>query len=349
MSDTAPCLAIRGLCHRYGPTAVLSGVDLEVAAGEIHGLVGPSGSGKSTLLRLIAGLEAVQAGRIEVAGRLVAAPGASLAPERRGVGFVFQDYALFPHLDARSNVAFGIEAPSRRARRALAQEWLERVGLGAFGPAMPHTLSGGQQQRVALARALARRPALMLLDEPFSGLDAELREEVRSFALGVLCEAGVATVLVTHDPREALAVAHRVSLLRGGRLLQTGTAAELYQRPASVEVAQAFGPVNRLIGRVEGGAVPVLGQTVPAPGWPDGTEVQVLLRPEALHLGPEGGVPARQLETLFEGPHRRLRLELEDGTRLEALEPSTTEHDPTEPLRVRCDPTAAHLLVKRGQ
>ena len=215
-----------GVSHRYarrGPD-VVDGVDLELRAGRVHCLLGDSGSGKTTLLRLIAGLERPRGGRVEIAGQTVADAGSRarpVPPERRPVGVVFQDYALFPHLSARRNVAFGA-AGRRRERLAAADALLDRVGMSGFGDAMPHALSGGQQQRVALARALARGPRVMLLDEPFSGLDQELRDRVRATTLRVLRDSGVATLMVTHDPREALACADAVSVMRRGRIALTG-------------------------------------------------------------------------------------------------------------------------------
>jgi len=204
---------------RYGrgPT-VVDRLSLTVCRGEVHALLGASGSGKSTLLRLLAGLERPDAGRIVIQGRTVAEGRHALPPERRPVGVVFQDYALFPHLSVERNVCFGMSHRSRRERFAAARELLHRVGLEDKAKAMPHTLSGGQQQRVALARALARNPAVMLLDEPFSGLDAELRGRVRETTLQVLRDAGVAVLMVTHDPAEAHAAADRVSVMRAGRI-----------------------------------------------------------------------------------------------------------------------------------
>jgi len=206
-----------GFAYGRGPR-VVDRLDLTVCRGEVHALLGASGSGKSTLLRLVAGLERPDAGRIVIQGRTVAEGRHVLPPERRPVGVVFQDYALFPHLSVQRNVCFGMPRRPRRERIAAAHDLLRRVGLQDKAGAMPHTLSGGQQQRVALARALARNPAVMLLDEPFSGLDAELRGRVRETTLQVLREAGVAVLMVTHDPAEAHAAADRVSTMIAGRI-----------------------------------------------------------------------------------------------------------------------------------
>lgn len=237
-------LVVSSVYHRYGDIVATDAVDLDVSPGEVHCLLGPSGSGKSTLLRLVAGLEALQRGSIRIAGRSMGEGRHQVPPEARSVGFVFQDYALFPHLDARRNVAFGLRGGSRRQRLATADAWLGRVGLGTHLSAMPHTLSGGEQQRVALARALATEPTVMLLDEPFSGLDRRLRTELRTMSLELLRETGCATLMITHDPQEAMLGGDRISVIRGGRILQTGTPEQLYRRSASIEVAQTFGPVN---------------------------------------------------------------------------------------------------------
>ena len=277
-------LRVRGVSHAYGRFVAAREIDLEVGPGEVHCLLGPSGSGKSTLLRLVAGLETLQEGEIRLAGRSVAAPGLHVKPEHRAIGFVFQDYALFPHLDAWHNVAFGMPRGPARERRAAAEALLAQVGLEASSEAMPHTLSGGQQQRVALARALARRPQVMLLDEPFSGLDAQLREDVRRSTLEVLRNAEVATLMVTHDPREALVAGDLVSVIRGGRVVQTGTPGEVYGRSVSRRVAEVFGPINAFEGIVAEGRVETPWGTFEAPGLDPGQDVEVLVRPEAVTL-----------------------------------------------------------------
>ena len=213
---------------------VVRGVDLALTAGRVHCLLGDSGSGKSTLLRLIAGLERPTRGRLSVSGRAVCGPGVFVPPERRPVGLVFQDYALFPHLTVRRNITFGMSQVPRRARRRRTDELLNRVGLGNFANAMPYALSGGQQQRVALARALATEPKVMLLDEPFTGLDAALCERVRSTTLRVLREADVAVLMVTHNPREALIAADTVSVMRAGKITVTGRPTDICVRRLEV-------------------------------------------------------------------------------------------------------------------
>ena len=228
-ADPGPVsVRVRGAEFGYrSASPVVKGVDLDLHAGRVHALLGDSGSGKTTLLRLIAGLEQLNAGSIDIAGQSVSGNTKHVPPEKRAVGVVFQDYALFPHLTVRQNVIFGLHKQPRRQRLAAADELLNRVGMGDFSAAMPTTLSGGQQQRVALARALARKPQVMLLDEPFSGLDATLRDRVRDTTLSVMREAGVATLMVTHDPREALIAADTVSVMREGRLSVTGRPHEI--------------------------------------------------------------------------------------------------------------------------
>jgi iron(III) transport system ATP-binding protein len=291
---TVEALSLQGIVHSYGRNRAVDRVGLDLRAGEILCLVGPSGCGKSTLLRLAAGLEEVQDGVVRIGGRVVADPARSLPPERRGVGLVFQDYALFPHLSVLDNVRFGLSALPGERQRARALETLRQVGMEAHADAFPHALSGGQQQRVALARALAPNPAVLLLDEPFSGLDARLREQVRDETLHVLKRNGAATMLVTHDPEEAMFLGDRIALMDGGRLVQVGAPVDLYTRPATAFAARFFGEVNDVPGVVRGGRVATPVGSVPADDHPEGAAVRVLIRPEALRLdGAEGrdGIP----------------------------------------------------------
>lgn len=324
-------LCIDAVSHRYDRTPVLHRAGLTVGPGEVHCLLGPSGSGKSTLLRLVAGLETLQEGRIDIDGSVVAGPNIHVRPEDRSIGFVFQDYALFPHLDVRHNVLFGMPKGPKEQRHADALALLDRVGMVDFVDAMPHTLSGGQQQRVALARALARRPVVMLLDEPFSGLDARLRGEVRHTTLEVLRRAGVATLMVTHDPQEALGSSDRVSVIQGGHIVQSGPPDEVYGQSSTPEVAEVFGPVNRLRGTVRGARIHSTAGELPNPGLPEGEVVDLWVRPESVHVhrgAPEGSVPAKGVpaagvpatitELTPEGGLLRMVLTLGDGSTLEA-------------------------------
>jgi iron(III) transport system ATP-binding protein len=291
-TSTAPALVVDGVSHRFGDIMAVADVGLSIAAGELICLVGPSGCGKTTLLRIIAGLEDLQQGRIDIGGRTVAEAGALVPPEERGVGMLFQDYALFPHLTVSGNVGFGLKHLGAAARRTRVAEVLTQVDMDDQETVYPHTLSGGQQQRVALARALAPSPAVMLLDEPFSGLDQRLREQVRDQAFHVLKNSEAATLMVTHDPEEAMFMADRIAVMQDGRLAQVGTPMEIYFQPTTAFVARFFSEVNRLTGTVGDGCVDTPLGTVAVEDFADGTEVDVLVRPEALRVRRvDGGTP----------------------------------------------------------
>lgn len=247
-------LTVEGLTKRFAPEAppVVQSVGFAVAEGEIFALLGPSGCGKTTTLRLVAGFERADAGTVVLAGRPLTATGTHVPPERRGVGLVFQDYALFPHLSVLQNVAFGLRHLPRAERPGRAREALELVGLSGLEARRPQRLSGGQQQRVALARALAPRPGLILLDEPFSNLDALLRQSTRAEIRTLLKEWGTTAVLVTHDQEEALSFADRLAVMRAGRIEQVGTPEEVYYQPRTLFVAQFLGRTNLLLSQAAG-------------------------------------------------------------------------------------------------
>ncbi len=285
----APALRLSGVSHAYGPEWAVREVDLEVSAGEIVCLVGASGCGKSTLLRIAAGLEVLQSGEVWSRKTLVAGSSRGVPPERRGVGLVFQDYALFPHLSVLDNVRFGLGGLGGAAQRERALAALGQVDMTPFAQTFPHTLSGGQQQRVALARAIAPRPRVVLLDEPFSGLDMRLRHQVRDDTLHVLKETGAATMVVTHDPEEAMFLGDRIAVMDRGRILQLGPPEEVFFRPNCAFVAGFLGEVNRLDAVASASRVETVFGPIPAPGQPDGAPVQVLIRPEALQLSPADG------------------------------------------------------------
>ncbi|MGH6621496.1 MAG: ABC transporter ATP-binding protein [Alphaproteobacteria bacterium] len=287
----AAALEIQGLSHGFGKIAAVDGFSLRVAPGEVVCLLGPSGCGKTTLLRLVAGLERVQKGSIAIAGTAVATPGRDLPPEDRNVGLVFQDYALFPHLTVAENVGFGLIGGSDAERKTRIAEVLDRAGLTEFARRYPHALSGGQQQRVALARALAPKPPLILLDEPFSGLDARLRDQVRDRTLHHLKQSGQTTLMVTHDAEEAMFMADRIAVMRAGRNIQTDRPDNLYYHPANAFVTEFFSDVNRLKGVVHAGVVQTPFGRLDAAGLADGTDAQILIRPEALKLSPADGRP----------------------------------------------------------
>jgi len=285
-------LRLSGIRHAYGEREVLRGIDLETGPGEILCLLGPSGDGKTTLLRLVAGLEPLQAGRIELNGAVLAEPGHDVPPEERRVGFVFQDYALFPHLTVAENVAFGLRRVPRGERGWQVAEALASVGLETYASAYPHMLSGGQQQRVALARALAPRPQALLLDEAFASLDARLRDQVRDDTLHVLQTSGIPALVVTHDAEEAMFMADRIALMREGRVVQVGTPEQLYLHPREPFVATFLGEVNRMPALVRAGRAETAIGGVATIGLPDGP-AELLLRPEGLLIRPaEEGAPA---------------------------------------------------------
>ena len=289
MSIDVPALSVRGLTHAYGRAPSVRGVDFDVAAGEVLCLVGPSGCGKSTTLRMIAGLERPTGGEIRLKGAVVANGDRSSRPESRNVGLMFQDFALFPHLTILDNIAFGLRRRSTAQRRDRALAMAGLVGLTEMVDRHPHQLSGGQQQRAALARALAPNPSAMLLDEPFSSLDATLRADLRADALAVLREADAPVVFVTHDGEEALLSADRLAVMRGGRIEQIGAPEEIYFHPVNAFVAGFFGQVNRFEGVARGGLVDTPLGAAPAPGCADGAPVEVLVRPEAIRLGDLNG------------------------------------------------------------
>lgn len=281
MSEFA--LEARHLSRSFGTVKALDDVSLTLEAGKVLALLGQSGSGKSTLLRVLAGLETLDAGEVYADGRLVSDVRITVPPEKRPLGMVFQDYALFPHLTALGNVAFGLSHLGKPERRALAASWLARVGLGDRGGAFPHELSGGEQQRVALARALAPSPRAILMDEPFSGLDPHLRADLQSSMLATLADAGVAALIVSHDTEEALAVADQVAIIEHGRLLQSGLPRDVYRAPKSLEAARALGAVWSLEAHAENGRVETrLGAFASAFDGP----VVVCSRPEATLVTP---------------------------------------------------------------
>jgi iron(III) transport system ATP-binding protein len=277
-------LILERVSHSYGNVVAADDLDLMVEPEELVCLLGPSGCGKTTALRIAAGLEPLQQGRVLLDGKAVAGDGSDLPPEERNVGLVFQDFALFPHLSVTGNVAFGLTRLNADTRRGRVAAALAQVGMADHAGSYPHQLSGGEQQRVALARALAPQPKLMLLDEPFSGLDVQLRHQIRDETLHVLKKSGAATLMVTHDPEEAMFMADRVALMRAGRLIQVGTPTDLYFAPRDAFVAGFFGDINRLDGTVKDGRVETPFGPVTARNLDEGTAVEVLIRPEGLHL-----------------------------------------------------------------
>lgn len=330
MSHPDSLLTVEQVSHSYHSEPVLRQVDLRIAAGEVVCLLGPSGCGKTTLLRCIAGLEPLRGGQISMADQVVSTPRRTLPPERRGVGMVFQDFALFPHKNVCDNVAFGLRGFARGQRDERVRETLKRVQAENLYDAWPHQLSGGQQQRVALARALAPQPRLMLMDEPFSGLDATLRRSLRHDARLLLKEVGIATLLVTHDGEEALQMADRVVLMNHGRIVLDGPPEEVWRNPIDVFSAAFFGDCSVIRAQVNDATVAVGPLRVPTPaGLMDGAAVDVVLRHTGLRLRPAGAddPPQTQVPVIderFLGGRRQTVIAVEhQGQRL-AL---TARHD----------------------
>ena len=269
---------------------VLNDISLKMNRGEVMALIGPSGCGKTTTLRLIAGLEELQVGRITMDETVLAGGDAEIPPENRGIGLVFQDYALFPHLNVYKNVVFGIENRPKGEQKRRTMEVLEQVGMAKYADVYPHQLSGGQQQRVALARALAPSPKLVLLDEPFSGLDPDLRGVIRNDTLRILSEQGTAAILVTHDPEEAMYLCDHIALMNKGEIVQSGNPEELYCKPNSPFAVRFFASSNVFSGVVEKGHVETPFGPIPAPGLPDNAPAEVFIRPESLRFDAKGGI-----------------------------------------------------------
>lgn len=326
MSEPQSLIA-EGVSRRFRAQVAVNQASLELIPGKITALVGPSGSGKSTLLRLFAGLERPDTGRILSGDRVLSDARTALPVEKRKIGLVFQDFALFPHLSAVQNVMFGIRGLSKPEQHAAAEAWLDRVGLHHKCDAYPHQLSGGEQQRTAIARALAPRPVAILLDEPFSGLDPSMRDQVREVAIAAIKTANIPALLVTHDASEALVHSDEIAVIDAGEILQTGAPESVYRTPASLAVAKALGPVH----------------SVTAAALPDTWQRQLQTasgtlwyRPEAVQLGDGAEFPI--LRTRLAGPITEYELALSDTERLfAACQPGTVLRN-AETLGVRIDP-----------
>jgi iron(III) transport system ATP-binding protein len=299
----------------FGRVSAVEGLNLALPPGRFLALLGPSGCGKTTTLRLLAGFELPDRGKIEIGGRLVSAPGLHVPPEGRSVGMVFQEYALFPHLNIADNVAYGV--PKGMDKKKRVAEMLELVGLTELASRMPHELSGGQQQRVALARALAPHPTLILLDEPFSNLDAALRQSVREEVRQILRQAGATAIFVTHDQEEALSLADEVAVMIEGTILQVGTPQQVYLRPARREVAKFVGEANFLAGEANGSSVTCMFGNLPLAEAAHGA-VEILIRPEMVLLQPDPEGTGCVERVSFFGHDQMVQVSLPDGVRLQA-------------------------------
>jgi iron(III) transport system ATP-binding protein len=307
----AASLTFEGVERRYGTSHALKGVSLEVAPGEVVCLLGPSGCGKTTLLRIASGIEKPSRGRVLINGQEVAGPTRFVPPERRNVGLMFQDFALFPHLTILDNVAFGLRGLPRIDAEREALSLLARVGLDGYASQYPSILSGGQAQRVALARAMVPRPSVMLMDEPFSGLDVQLRDSMQEETLALLRETRATCMIVTHNPEEAMRLGDRVAVMEGGRVAQIGRAEELYRHPANLFVARLFSEINEVRYVIKGGGIttPVGRFSLPNDhDMVDGQEVIFCIRQRAIELATPsqatqqaGALPGRVLRAKFLG------------------------------------------------
>ncbi len=345
MPGDVPRLEIQNLVRRFGGRAVVDDVSLTVDPGQVTCLLGPSGCGKSTTLRCIAGVDRPDHGRILVDGRVVSDGNVNVPPEERSIGLMFQDFALFPHLSVADNVAFGLKG-ARADKRARAEALLNRVHLGAFIDHFPHELSGGEQQRVALARAIAPQPKILLMDEPFSGLDNRLRDGIRDQTLEILKEEGTAVLLVTHEPEEAMRMADEIALMRKGRIVQQGAPYNVYNAPVDRAAAAFFSDVNVIRGRVRGALTETpFGQFL-APGVPDETQVEIVFRPQHVKIDfdrqgrgpnptPQDGAAARGVveRARFIGPESLVEFRMDhDGSMLKATVPNVFLPKPGTPL-----------------
>ena len=320
-------LKLSHVTKRYAPDRppAVDGLSLEVGHGEILALLGPSGCGKTTTLRLIAGFETPDAGTVSIRGEVVAGDGRAVPPEERGVGIVFQDYALFPHLTVADNVRFGLHRLDRAARAKRVAEILELVGLEGFGERYPHELSGGQQQRVAVARALAPAPALMLLDEPFSNLDADLRAQMRDEVETILRNTGTTAIFVTHDQEEAFTLADRVGVLNEGRIEQLATPEDIYHHPASQFVAEFVGAADFVPGLVTTeGIVTELGVFGNVEELSPGDRVQVMIRPDDISFVPHRDGAGVIVRRYFRGSEALYCIRLPSGRRVHSSQPSSS-------------------------
>lgn len=334
-----------GLTYPSAKLPAVHDVSFQVDKGQVLALLGPSGSGKTTLLRLIAGFETPETGRIVLQGVEVGRPGYRLPPEKRGVGMVFQDYALFPHLTVAQNVAFGLRACGAGERKRRAADVLGLVGLSGYERCYPHQISGGQQQRVALARALAPNPVVVLLDEPFSSLDPDMRSRMRHEVHQILKSVGATAVLVTHDHEEAFAMADQVAVLNAGRLEQVASPETVYHTPSTPFVADFVGQADFLPGTVtaQGLIETEIGTFPNEAGHQEGAALIVMIRPDDIHLVPDAAGPAHIVSRQFRGSENLYVIALPSGRRLHSSGHSVSVYPPG--TRVQIGLTATHTVL----
>jgi iron(III) transport system ATP-binding protein len=347
-----PVVVLRDVVRRFdrAAPAAVDGLSLEVAEGEILALLGPSGSGKTTALRLVAGFERPDGGDVKIAGRRVAGGGAWIPPEARGVGMVFQDYALFPHLTVAENVAFGLHCVQLFERTPRTEETLELVGMRALAERYPHELSGGQQQRVALARALAPRPFAVLLDEPFSNLDAHLRAQLRDEVRQILKRTGTSAIFVTHDQQEALIMGDRIGVLREGRLEQLDEPESIFHSPRTRFVATFFGRADFVPATISPrGLQTELGVVPQQVGLDVGTPVEILVRPDDIAIEPAADGPGVIARRVFQGGSVLYCVRLPSGRTVHSLQPHTAGLDAGGRVRVAIDPGHSLVCFRDGQ
>jgi iron(III) transport system ATP-binding protein len=344
-ADMPTAVEISGVARTFGAVAAVAGVSLEVRRGEIICLVGHSGCGKSTLLRMIAGVEPTDTGRIALAGKEVSGPSAFVEPELRNIGFVFQDYALFPHLTVRENVLFGLKRRPKSEAGAMAAAVIDRVGIGHLAERYPHMLSGGEQQRVALARALAPRPDILLMDEPFSNLDRGLRDAVRERTLSLLRSLGTTVIMVTHDPEEALSAGDRVVLMRAGRIVQIGSGYDLYDRPESPYAAEFFCSFNKVPGIYRNGFIETaIGRFARPMALAEGAASTLFVAPQGVVFAPDtGDIEGTITGRSFHGEIEQLLVSV-DGL-AEPLRVRTTTRIPRDATRARLAVVPERLLA----
>ena len=351
MDTKFPKLEIRNITRRFSGRAVVDGVSLQIMAGQVTCLLGPSGCGKSTTLRIIAGVERQDEGSVLVDGQVISDQTVETPPEQRSIGLMFQDFALFPHLSVVQNIEFGLRG-SRQENRARVETLLRRVNLSHLIDAYPHQLSGGEQQRVALARAIAPKPQIMLMDEPFSGLDERLKDDVRDATLQVLKDEGTAVLLVTHEPDEAMRMADEIALMRDGKIVQQGAPYNIYNSPNDKDTAAFFSDINVIEGEVQGALVETAFGEFLAPGYPNGSRINIVIRPQHLRMDfdragtgpnptPQDGTAARGIvqRSRFMGRESLVEFKMDyDGSVLKATVPSVFLPKPG---------TALWLMIRR--